>query len=313
MRFSKDSRTFYHQTHHMGRLPMHGQNPDDTILLSQLDDLDELPEGKVFKHLKKKLMRSDKPSIGLEIARKIGVIEKLFPELHQLYGVPQDPQWHPEGDVWIHTLLVVDEAAKLKTGDPFQDLCLMLAALCHDLGKPATTQKVKGRWISYGHAEAGECLARQLLERITDESELITKVSQLVKKHLHPTNLFKSDQEKKVGNNAIRRLSMNIDIPLLVRLAEADFRGRVGNEAKHTHFEAGTWLLKRYKALLMENPCRPEPILMSKHLLNLGLKPGKIFGLVLKQALELQIEGKITCLEDAISWVNKTGNRFNDH
>lgn len=279
--------------------------PEDTINLfrSLLDELVELPKERVFGELKKLLLKAEKPSIGLQVAKDVGVIRKLFPELHHLQGVPQDPKWHPEGDVWNHTLLVVDEAAKLKCGDEFQDLCLMLAALCHDFGKPVTIKRINERWIFHGHAEAGEELAKGFLERITNEKEVLAKVVALVGKHLHPMTLFHSEQQQKVGNGAIRRLSMKVDIPLLVKLAEADHFGRGEEVTRGTRFEAGEWLLKRSEMLNMDNTLKPEPILQGRHLIKLGMEPGETFGNILKQVYELQLDDRITCLEEALEWV----------
>ena len=111
--------------------------------------LDELPKERVYEEWKKLLLKADKPSVGLELMREWGITERYFPELHALIGVPQDAKWHPEGDVWVHTMMVVDamagelkgkrEKGKGKEGDEKQQLKLLFAALCHDFGKPLTT------------------------------------------------------------------------------------------------------------------------------------------------------------------------------
>src|SRR5690606_10395458 len=97
-----------------------------------------------------------RPSVGLALALDLGVVSQLLPELEPLVGCPQEPEWHPEGDVWTHTLLVVDEARR-RNGDLDRPrlASVMLGAVCHDLGKPATTAVVDGRIRSLGHEEAG--------------------------------------------------------------------------------------------------------------------------------------------------------------
>ncbi len=108
--------------------------------------LDELPKERVYEEWKKLLLKADKPSIGLELMREWGITERYFPELHALIGVPQDVKWHPEGDVWVHTMMVVDEMARelkmkreKRKGEEKERLKLLFAALCHDFGKPLTT------------------------------------------------------------------------------------------------------------------------------------------------------------------------------
>lgn len=126
----------------------------ETIQLCQSQDLTELPMERLWEEFKKLLLKSNKPSLGLKASDTLGILN-YFPELKALKGVPQDSEWHPEGDVWIHTLMVVDEAAKLRNGTELKNLSLMFGALCHDFGKPATTQFQNGRWRSLAHDQAG--------------------------------------------------------------------------------------------------------------------------------------------------------------
>ncbi len=122
-------------------------------LCSELD-LSELSAERVFAELEKLLLRSEKPSIGFELLRETKLL-RFFPEVEALVGVPQEPDWHPEGDVWIHTMMVLDEAAKLRTGSVDEDLALMYGALAHDFGKPSTTRTIGGRITSYEHDVKG--------------------------------------------------------------------------------------------------------------------------------------------------------------
>ena len=134
--------------------------------------------------------------------------------------MPQDPKWHPEGDVWIHTLLVLDEAAKLRKNDEKNDLELMYGALCHDFGKPLTTEFIRGRWRSPSHDIKGIVPTEHFLRRMTADRNLIEQVKNLVKEHLRPVQLFK--ERKQVNPGTIRRIALRVSIPELVLLARAD-------------------------------------------------------------------------------------------
>jgi tRNA nucleotidyltransferase (CCA-adding enzyme) len=97
-------------------------------------DLSDLPAERIWGEMEKLLAAARAPSIGLEWLRKLGVIEKLFPEIQSLIGVPQDPEWHPEGDVFVHTQLVIDRARELIDDLSYpRQVTVMLAALAHDL------------------------------------------------------------------------------------------------------------------------------------------------------------------------------------
>ncbi|MCP4750861.1 MAG: HD domain-containing protein [Proteobacteria bacterium] len=272
------------------------------VFRSLLPTVEELPKERIFEEVKKLLLKSERPSVGIKVADRIGLVAELFPELDALHGIRQDPVWHPEGDAWAHTLLVLDEAAGLRNGDEFHDLCLMLAALCHDFGKPETTLFSKGKWVSYGHAEAGEKPARRFLERMTKEIVLKDMVLSLVREHMKPLLLFGAE---KVGNGPIRRLSLKIDIPLLVDLARADHLGRGDKGANGPEFPAGDWLMERWKALRLEDDRSIQPILMGRHLMELGLSPGPHFGKILKEAFELQLDDEIGSLDEALAWAKK--------
>ena len=127
--------------------------------------LDDLPAERIWGEIEKLLLRARRPSIGFALALELGVIERLFPELDTLVGCPQEPDWHPEGDVWIHTLLVIDEA-RMRIDDLAypQQVAVMLGAVCHDLGKPATTAFSDGRIRSLDHEEEGVAPTIALLE-----------------------------------------------------------------------------------------------------------------------------------------------------
>src|SRR5262249_26997747 len=129
--------------------------------------LDDLPAERTSGETEKLLLGALRPAIGFARALDLGIIERQFPELFALVGCPQEPEWHPEGDVWVHTLLVIDEARKRIDDLPYpQRVALMLGAVCHDLGKPPTTAFVDGRIRSLEHEEEGIAPATVLLDRL---------------------------------------------------------------------------------------------------------------------------------------------------
>src|SRR3989440_7599747 len=127
-----------------------------TVDLCRSIDLSDLPAERIWGEIEKLLLRARRPSIGLDWLRRLGAIDQLFPELKALIDVPQDSEWHPEGDVWVHTLLTVDRAHESIDNLAYpKQVTVMLAALAHDFGKPATTAFVDGRMRSREHEEGG--------------------------------------------------------------------------------------------------------------------------------------------------------------
>jgi len=261
--------------------------------------LDDLPAERVWGEIEKLLLLAPRPSVGFALARDLGVVDRLWPELVALMGCEQEPEWHPEGDVWIHTLMVIDEArqriADLERGPA---LAMMLGAVCHDLGKPATTAVIEGRIRSPGHEEAGVAPAAALLDRLNvhtfDGFDVRHAVLGLVAHHLKPSAFRKSPTP--VGDGAFRRLAAKVDLELLARFAKADCHGRSGT----FDCSAMDWFLERARALGVEHR-PPEPLLMGRHLLELGIRPGPAMGSLLKRVYEQQLDGTITTLGDAVA------------
>ncbi|MBC8259195.1 MAG: HD domain-containing protein [SAR324 cluster bacterium] len=270
----------------------------DTVLLCRKLDLTELSRERVFEEFCKLLLKSKQPSLGFNSAKILGILD-YFPELKALLGVPQDPEWHPEGDVWVHTLLVLDEAAKLRKGEYRKDLELMLAALCHDFGKPLTTEFLRGRWRSPAHDVEGVAPTVQFLLRLTNEQALIQQVTALVKEHLRPVQLYKDREKLKSGT--IRRLALRVSIPEIVLLATADYLGRALTIEERAHFKPGEWLLLEAERIQVRDE-PPRPILMGRHLLEMGLSPGPEIGAILKQAFEIQLNGELQTIDEALKW-----------
>jgi tRNA nucleotidyltransferase (CCA-adding enzyme) len=262
--------------------------------------LAELPAERVFGEIEKLLLKARRPSLGLALLGSWGTLPVVAPELVPLETTPQDPAWHPEGDVWGHTLQVVDEAAALRDelgDDRPRQLALMLGALCHDLGKPPTTRFEDGRIRSRGHEEAGLAPTRALLDRWNVHTllgyDVREQVLALVAHHLKPGQLY--DERGRVGDGAIRRLARKCEPDLLYRVAKADCLGRRPGVFEPVAME---WF--RGRVLELDVAVRPpEPILKGRDLLALGMAPGPAIGRILSAVYEKQLDGAVTTLEEA--------------
>jgi tRNA nucleotidyltransferase (CCA-adding enzyme) len=274
-------------------------DPFSFALMCQIR-LNDLPAERVWVEVEK-VLRSDQPGVGLTQAGALGVIDQLFPELAALRGVEQDPEWHPEGTVWTHTLMVVDQARAFLNANPLSpelDITVMLAALCHDLGKPSTTRFIEGRWRSLGHEQAGVAPSHSLLTRLNVQTingyDVRKQVLALVDQHLRPFEFFKVDP----GPAAFRRLARKVDLNLLARVAEADDAGRHPRPADPSKV---AWFRKRIDELDLRLGA-PAPLLMGRHLIDLGMKPGPEIGRLTKLAYEAQLDGRVTTVAEGIAF-----------
>ena len=269
----------------------------DTAAICRAIPLDDLPAERIWGEFEKLLLKALRPSIGFALARELGVIEQILPEMVPLYDCPQDAEWHPEGDVWTHTLMVIDEARKRNDDlDRPRLATLMLSAVCHDLGKPATTAMIDGRVRSPGHEAAGVPLATAILDRLNlntlDNFDVRTQVLGITAEHLRPSAFYK--QKDTVTDGAFRRLAQKVNLELLVRFDRADCHGRAGA----FDCSAMDWFIERARTLGVEHK-PPSPILLGRHLLALGVSPGPRMGKILRAVYELQLDGVVTTLEEA--------------
>jgi tRNA nucleotidyltransferase (CCA-adding enzyme) len=276
----------------------------ETVELCREIDLTDLPPERIWGEMEKLLVRAASPSVGLQWLRDLRVVDQLFPEIKALIDVPQEPEWHPEGDVFIHTALTLDRAAEqIADLDYPRQVTIMLAALCHDFGKPPTTEFTEGRWRSRGHEEAGVEPAERFLDRISihtlDGYDVRRQVLAIVRDHLKPGEFYKKRDE--IGDGAFRRLAARCELELLYRVAKADSLGRnapwVPRE-KWFDAEAQEWFIVRARELSVERR-PPAPILLGRHLLEMGMQPGPRMGEILKAVFEMQLDGRVTELDGA--------------
>lgn len=245
--------------------------------------------------------RSRRPSAGLAFLRATAWLEH-FPELHATVGVPQEPEWHPEGDVFVHTGHCCDALVTLpqwQQADERSRIVFSLAVLTHDLGKARTTERVEqgGVWriMSPQHEEASAALAESFLQRLRAPHAVIERVLPLVRNHMAHLQT--------VTDRAVRRLAKRLEpetIPSLCTVMTADAMGRPPKPPVAPRIVAG--LLAKAAELEVQERA-PRPILLGRHLVELGMEPGPAFGEILGRAFEAQLEGEFTDLPRACAWL----------
>ncbi len=317
-RFQDDPLRVYRAVQFAARLHLRIESHSRELMREMVarGDLDQLSRERVTEELKKLFVRSDQPSIGLEVARDIGIIERDFSELHALIGCAQEPEWHPEGDVWIHTMMVVDHAARL-AHDPLRGLTrdeqldVVFGALCHDLGKPATTNFEDGKIRSRGHEAAGEQPTRELCKRLSFSDRTVESAVVIATHHLKPWALHHDLEMGKMSETAyinnIRKLLQRIHpmrADAFLTATESDFRGRAIPGVDTAPYPAGTVM----REVIAEHQLDQDPtkdLVSGKDLLALGLKPGKQLGDLIRFAEGLRDDGKITTREEALEAIKQ--------
>ncbi len=267
----------------MQLLPRKGKFVDpDTIELcrSMVDEFDTLPGERIYEEFKKLLLKSTKPSLGLQFLADCEWLTK-FPELHALRGCPQNPLYHPEGDVWVHTLMALDNAAfLLHHVPPNWKLGFMLGVLCHDIGKPETTDPET--FTSYGHENVGRAIANRFLKRMTTQKEIIDQTNAIVYAHMRPGALYKANSTA----GAWRRLHNTVPLQVLAWVTQADGTARTGRDVNEPVDELE--VIHTYADEFGKS--RIGPVLLGRHLLARGHKPGPEFKTILDKAFQYQLD-----------------------
>ena len=253
----------------------------ETLSLFSGMNLASLPRERVLCELSKALLSAERPSRFFRVLKEAGQLESWFPEVRALVGSRQDALFHPEGDVFVHTMQVVDAAARLRdrASNP---LGFMLSALCHDFGKPATQEIINGHIHNFGHEMAGVPLAEAFLSRLTDEAELRRYVPNMVKLHMRPGALaFQGAREK-----AFMKLFDESVCPEdLILLAVADRQG----SGTDPDVRVDTRLLEMEAAEYRRRMAMPY--VTAQDLLDAGYKPGPMFREALAYAHKLLLSG----------------------
>ena len=265
----------------------------------------ELPVERVWAEWDKWAVKSAKPSRGLAVLEETGWLRHV-PEIAALRGTPQDPEWHPEGDVFTHTQLCLDALVGLEewqASDTARRRMLMFAVLAHDFGKPSTTEHAERRgqlrWISPGHEAAGGPITEIFLRRLGAPLELIPPVCALVVSHLAHHH-----GQAEFSDTSVRRLARKLapaTIDDLVLVMRADHEGRPplrpADSLARIH-----QLQAKARALALESSA-PRPLVLGRHLVALGRKPGPDFKPILDEAFEAQLDGAFADEAGGTAWL----------
>ena len=197
--------------------------------------------------------------------------------------------YHPEGDVFEHTKMVCDAAAGMECESDEQKLILMYAALCHDLGKPATSKLEDGNWKCRGHARAGIEPTKELLGRLTQNGDLVDAVCKLVLYHMTPWDLVESDAGLSSYKRLARKVAPHVTLKMLAMLLKADMLGCApyGETTSEDKKMRGKFVQRAEEASVLHQT--EAPVLRGRDIENL-VPPGPDMGLLLKAAYDIQID-----------------------
>ena len=261
----------------------------------------ELPVERVGMEWFKWAASAQRPSAGLKFLKATGWL-KHFPEIAALDGTPQEPEWHPEGDVFIHTCHCCDALAELPEwldADLTTRRVLMFAVLAHDFAKPQTTHEAERdgriRIVSPGHEEQGGPLAESFLTRLVAPNEIKERVVPLVKHHLAHLQTTSA--------RSVRRLANTLKPATIEELCVVMTADQYGRPPKPRIPHAGVAALRAKAQELRLQDAAPKPILQGRHLIAHGMQPGVEFGKLLNEAFEVQLEGGFEDLDGALKWL----------
>ncbi|MDO4976465.1 MAG: HD domain-containing protein [Eubacteriales bacterium] len=273
---------------------------NETVELCKQMDTKTLTKERVLGEMKKALLKADKPSIFFEEMKRMNQLSYWFEEVEKLDEIPQGPEHHMEGNVWVHTMMVLDRAAKCR--DLVEDpLAFMLAALCHDFGKIVATEEKNGKIHAYGHEVKGLPLVKHFLGKLTSEKQMTDYILNMVRYHMKPHMLSGA-------RSAIKKTNLmfdeSVDPWALILLSECDARSSISGDGKPYNEEDKTFLVERYE-LYKEYMARPY--VTGKDLIEAGLKPDKNFSDILAYAHKLRLAGveKEVALRQAMAYARK--------
>ncbi|MCR5089147.1 MAG: HD domain-containing protein [Oscillospiraceae bacterium] len=279
--------------------------PETLILCGEMD-LSTLPGERVFSEMEKALLKSSRPSIFWDTLRSMGQLGVWFPELQDLIAVPQSPKYHPEGDVWTHTMLVLNHAAALR-GRTEQPLSLMLSALCHDFGKSTSTSVTEdGAIHAIGHEIAGLPLAERFLRRMTRDRKLIRTVLNMTELHMRPNMYVAQGAGFKSYN---RVFDMSVSPADLLLLCRADALGSGCDPAVYAKTEEELHRhLQDYRTLMS------RPGVSGQDLVDAGFHPGPHFHAALDYAHKLQLSGvdRKSALAQTLAFLRRAESESNN-
>ena len=270
---------------------------EETIELCKTMDLSYLAKERVMAELEKALIKAEKPSVFFEVLRKMNQLSVWFGELEALIDIKQDPLFHLEGDVWVHTMMVLDEAVKYR--DNVQNpLGFMLSAITHDFGKAICTEVINGVIHSYNHETKGLPLVEAFMKRLTNETKLIEYVLNLSEHHMKP-NVLAFDKSSVKSTNKL--FDKAIDPEALIYLSASDGSGKISSWNHVSNVEFLTERLTIFKEYMS------RPYVMGRDLIEAGLHPNEKFAEYLEYAHKLRLAGidKESALKQTLAFARK--------
>ena len=254
----------------------------DTLSLCAGIDVTQITRERVFEELSKALLKAEKPSVFFRELRRMDHLREFFPELEACIGVEQNPKFHPEGDVFEHTMLVVDCAAGLRDRAE-QPLGFMLSALLHDLGKIVATEvQEDGRITAYGHEVQGLPLVERQMQRLTNNQRLTAYVLNQTQLHMRP-NMMAANHSHKKKTRAMFDLSACPND--LILLSRADASGKLDAPYDERYEEFLRERMEDYRRIML------RPMVTGRDLMDAGLRPGASFSAMLARARQLHFAG----------------------
>lgn len=290
--FEEDPLRFFRVMQFIGRFEMEPVESLQTLCTTM--DISQVSVERIEMEFEKLLLKSVRPSRGIRWIKKIGRLKEILPELAATIDVPQNPAWHPEGDVFEHSMQTLDAAAALAYPDKKIRLIGLYAALCHDLGKAIATENIEGVWKSLLHAQKGAPLAKRLLQRVTKNKDIIDAVVKMVKYHMEPLQFIKGGAKMSAYKRLANKLAPDVTINMLADLALADRRGR--NALGHEPLTDSQPDVEEFRQRAIEAQvlnAQEEPVLHGRDIIDL-VAPGPRMGEFLRQAYEIQLEEGIT-------------------
>ena len=258
---------------------------DSVIQLAKSMDYSELSKERLMGELEKGMYKSEKPSIMFQNLKEMGILDSILPELGDLVGCEQNPKYHAEGDVFNHTMMVLDYA-KVVQSRSIQPNFLLWGALCHDMGKPSATYMESEKITSYKHAELGVAVADKFLRRLTNQHALIKYCKQITEYHMVAHNL------DELSNYKFRKLMVKVNVPELLLFSECDTKGRINNSIKRSFQRKKASIEER----IADNSNSEElgiikPDVEAKDLMKLGMTPSPKLGEALGICFQRQLSG----------------------
>ncbi len=275
---------------------------EETIELCKTMELQYLAKERVMAELEKALLKAGKPSVFFETLRKMNQLNVWFGELEALIGIEQNPKYHLEGDVWVHTMMVLDVAVRYRNRVK-NPLGFMLSAITHDFGKAVCTEIINGVIHSYEHEIKGLPIIEAFMKRLTNENDLIDYVLNLSEHHMKP-NILAFDKSSVKATNKL--FDKAIDPEALIYISAADGFGKISSWNHVSNIDFLTERLAIFKEYMS------RPYVMGRDLIESGLKPGVRFSEYLSYAHKLRLAGieKENALKQTLAYARRLENTF---